>query len=395
MAFFHNRTVNLLNLHTVIGTAAQSGGGAFFSIYLLKSGIGVPGTLLALAALFAARLVLRTMLLPFAIRFGLKRVIILGNLVMAIQFVFLAHVTGANLSLIALLFVGSLGDTIYWPSYHAYFAAAGDEAHRGQQLGIREAVNALIGIVSPLFAGLLLVTFGPYVAFYVTAAIQALATVPLLFTPDVKVARSAPGAFRAALSGASLFVADGLIAAGYFVVWQVALFLALGENIMAYGGALAIAAAVGAVSGLFLGKLIDAGRGGRAVWIAAGVTVFVIVLRAFSLSSPLWAVTANALGAFVSCLYIPTMMTAVYNQAKRSPCVMRFHIAAEGGWDIGISSGLALAALMVWLGRPIGNTVLIALIGAAIVFVILRRYYAEHRGEAIDLALDQGEDAKI
>ena len=395
MAFFQNRTINLLNLHTVIATAAQGGGGAFFSIYLLKSGIGVPGTLLALAALFASRLVLRTALLPFAIRFGLKRTVIVGNLMMALQFLFLAHVTGANASLFALVFVASLGDTIYWPSYHAYFAAAGDEEHRGQQLGIREAVNALVGIVSPLAAGFLLVTFGPYVAFYVTAAIQVLATLPLLFAPDVKVARSAPGAFRAALTGVSLFVADGLVSAGYFVVWQIALFIALGENIMAYGGALAVAATVGAVSGLFLGKLIDTGKGDRAAWIASLVIAFVITLRALSLDSPALAITANALGAFVSCLYIPTMMTAVYNQAKRSPCVMRFHIAAEGGWDIGVSTGLATAALMVWLGRPIGNTVFIALIGAGIVFVILRRYYAEHGGEVIDLTRDQGEDAKI
>ena len=35
---------------------------------------------------------------------------------------------------------------------------------------------------------------------------------------------------------------------------------------MAYGGALAVAALVGAVGGLLLGRLIDSGRGTRAVW---------------------------------------------------------------------------------------------------------------------------------
>jgi hypothetical protein len=44
-------------------------------------------------------------------------------------------------------------------------------------------------------------------------------------------------------------MADGWIAAGFFFVWQMALFLALGESFTAYGGAMALAALVGAVSG--------------------------------------------------------------------------------------------------------------------------------------------------
>jgi hypothetical protein len=53
-------------------------------------------------------------------------------------------------------------------------------------------------------------------------------------------------------------------------VWWIALFLSLGENYAAFGGALALAGVVGAVSGLALGRHIDAGHGGRAVWVAYG-----------------------------------------------------------------------------------------------------------------------------
>ena len=135
---------------------------------------------------------------------------------------------------------------------------------------------------------------------------------------------------------------------------------------MAYGGALAVSALVGAVSGLFLGRLIDSGRGARAVWIAGGVLTLVnSPARRSRRAHPLLAVLANALGAFVACLYVPTMMTAVYNQAKRSPCVMRFHIAAEGGWDVGVTTGLSLSAMLVWLGFSIAHTILLSLVGAA------------------------------
>ena len=104
---------------------------------------------------------------------------------------------------------------------------------------------------------------------------------------------------------------------------------------------------------------------------------------------------ANALGALVGCIYTPTMMTAVYNNAKRSPCVLRYHIAAEGGWDVGLTAGLSVAAAITALGIDIGWAVATAALGAAIVFVLLHRYYTRHNAETIDAALTQAEEAKI
>ena len=393
MAFFQNRAVNLINLHYAITAVALGGGGAFWSVYLLKAGVSVPGVLIASAATFGLRLVMRSFLLLLAVRTGLRWLVAIGSVLMALSFLPLAEVHGVGWTLLILVVVTALADTVYWPSYHAYFASLGDEEHRGQQLGIREAVNAMLGIVSPLAAGWVLVTFGPRLAFAVTAVIMALAAVPLLWMPDVPIARSAPGAMRAAFSGAMLFVGDGWIAAAYFIVWQIALFLTLGQNFLAYGGALAIASLVGAVGGLFLGRLIDSGKGGRAVWLSVGLLALVIVLRANVQEHPLLAVAANALGSLVGCLYIPTLMTAVYNQAKRSPCTLRFHIVAEAGWDVGISSGLLIAALLVWLGLTLGHTILIALVGAATTFTLLRRYYAAHAAELVDAARTQPEEA--
>ena len=391
MAFFHNRAVNLINLHSVIGSVALGGGGAFYSVYLLKAGLSVPVVLLTLAATFALRLLLRVFLLSLAIRVGLRWTVIIGTMLMAISFPFLIGVDGVGWGLLWLVLTSALADTIYWPSFHAYFAALGDAEHRGQQLGIQVAAASILGIVSPLAAGWLLVGFGASAAFWTTAGVQALAAVPLIWTPDIVIARRQPGAFRAALSGVMLFVGDGWVAAGYFIVWQIALFLALGQSYMAFGGALAIAALVGAISGLLLGRLIDSGGGRRAVWLSVSLIAAVIALRAAVLGHPALAVTANALGALVGATYVPTLMTAVYNQAKRSPCVLRFHIAAEGGWDIGVTTGLSLAALLVWLGYPIAYGILISLVGVTTVFTLLQRYYAGHSAEMIDTTLGVGE----
>lgn len=392
MAFFHNRSINLVNLHYAITAVAMGGGGAFWSVYMIKAGASVPLVLLATAATFALRFVLRTLVLALALRTGLRWLVVIGAFVMGLSFPPIAEIDGLGWAMLVWVVITACADAIYWPSYHAYFAALGDEEHRGQQLGIREAVNAMLGIVSPIVAGWVLVTYGARPAFAITGAIMALGALPLLWTPDVPIPKSAPGAMRAAISGSLLFVGDGVISAGYFIVWQLALFLSLSQNFMAYGGALAIASLVGAVGGLALGRLIDDGKGLRAVWLSVGLLTLVILMRATVQDYPLLAVAANALGALVGCLYIPTLMTAVYNQAKRSPCVLRFHIVAEGGWDVGITGGLLAAAGLVALGVQLGNTILLSLAGAACSFILLGRYYRAHAAELIDASLTQPEE---
>ena len=84
---------------------------------------------------------------------------------------------------------------------------------------------------------------------------------------------------------------------------------------------------------------------------------------------------ANAGGALVPALYVPTLMTAVYNQAKRSPCALRFHIAAEAGWDTGAAIACLAAAILLWAGVPLSFGILLSLIGAVAIFALLRRYY--------------------
>jgi MFS transporter, DHA1 family, inner membrane transport protein len=184
---------------------------------------------------------------------------------------------------------------------------------------------------------------------------------------------------RAAGLGVLMFLADGWIAAGFYFVWQMALFLALGESFRAYGGAMALAAVVGAASGLFLGRYIDAGHGGRAAWLAAGSLAAVIALRTGSSTDPLLAVVANAAGALVPALYVPTLMTAIYNQAKGSPCALRFHIATEGGWDAGAASACMAVAALLWAGAPLWIGIALSLPGAAAALALLRRYYGEER----------------
>jgi hypothetical protein len=375
MAYLRNGTINLLNLHYGIHALAMNSGGTFFVVFLLKSGVATPAVLAAVAFILAGRFLIRPVVLVFARRWGLRPLVALGTLVSALQFPLLAEVHGVGPMLLAACLVASVGETFYWTSYHAYFASLGDAEHRGHQIGAREALASLAAIVGPLVGGWALATLDPRIAFGAVSIVQILSAVPFLGTRNVTVARTVPGAYRAAWRGVLLFAADGWAAAGHVFVWPIALFLSLGESFAAFGGAQAFAALVGAAAGLLLGRHIDAGHGSRAAWLACGSFAVLTLFRSLSTGNAALAIAANACGAVVACLYIPTLMTAVYNQAKRAPCTLRFHIATEGGWDFGGAAGCLVAALFTAAGLPLAMGILLSFGGIALSFILLRGYY--------------------
>ena len=377
MAYLRNSAVNLLNLHYGMHALALYGAGVFFAVFMLKAGVPIPAVFAAIALTVGARFLIRPLILVLAPRWGLRALVAFGTVITGVQYLFLAQVHGIDLMLLAFCLSAAIGDVFYWTCYHAYFAALGDAEHRGHQIGAREALGSLAAIAGPLLGAWALTAFGPRVAFGAAAGVHVLAALPFLGTPDVKVERAVSGAFRAAIPGILLFAADGWIVAGFVFVWQIALFLSLGESFSAFGGALALAGLVGAIGGLVLGRHIDAGHGGRAVWLTFASIAAVTVLRAASTGNVAMAVAANALGTLVGCLYIPTLMTAVYNQAKRSPCALRFHVATEGGWDAGCAGGCLAAAALSMAGAPLAAGILLSLAGTGVSFVLLRRYYAD------------------
>ncbi|HEY1427058.1 MAG TPA: hypothetical protein VGF50_10335 [Caulobacteraceae bacterium] len=378
MAFFANDAINRVNLHFSIQAVASSAGGAFFFAYLLRAGIGVPATLAVFVALIAGRFVLRPMIIPLGKRWGLKPLVIAGVLLSAAQYPVLAAVHGLDWPLFAYWLIGCPASALYWPSFHAYFAALGDAEHRGHQIGAREAAATAIGVVAPLIGGFALRTTSPFWLFGAAALVQALSALPLAWAPNVRPPLEAPGAYRAAREGAALFMADGWMGASVHYVWQVALFLSLGRSLLAYGGALSLAALVGALLGALFGRHIDRGHGRRAVVITYAAVTVLVLAQAASFGSPWLAVAANALAAVIGNLVATAMLTAVYNLTQASPCPLRFSFATEGAWDIGCGGGVLTAAAIVALGGSLSLTILLALPGVATVAWLLWRYYGAH-----------------
>lgn len=376
MAFLRNDAINRVNLHSGIQALAQGAGGIFFLVILLRAGVPIPVALLAQAGILAGRFVLRPAILPLARRYGLKPLLIVGTVGLALQYPLLAEVSGVDRALLTLCIATSLGEVFYWVAYNAYFAALGDAEIRGHQIGAREALVSVVNIMAPALGALALVTVGPRWTFAAVGLVQAAAAIPLLGVPNVMVRPAAQGVFRRARFAVALNALDGWFDACFIFVWQIALFVALDESISAYGGAMAAAGVAGAVGGLFLGRHVDAGRGGRVALFAFAAAAIVVVLRAASLDSPWLAAGANALGALVMPLIIPPLASAAYNLAKASPCPLRFQIATEAGWDVGCGAACLGTAGLTAAGVPLSVPILLALPGIVATVALLWRHYS-------------------
>ena len=90
---------------------------------------------------------------------------------------------------------------------------------------------------------------------------------------------------------------DGWFASAFYYLWQIALFISLGESFAGYGEAMALARLAGAAGGLIAGRLVDRGHARRSVLLAYGWCAVVVIFRAASFGNPALAVATNALGA--------------------------------------------------------------------------------------------------
>lgn len=393
MSYLANDAINRVNLHAALQALAQGAGGVFVFVFLLRAGVSAPLVLCALAAMTLGRLALRPLVLVVARRGGVRTSLILGTLLEAAIFLLLPAVRGPGLPLALVIGVGALGSVFYWTSLHAVFAALGDADGRGRQVGVRAAASAAANIVAPWAGGWALTVFGPAPAFGAVALVQAVAAAPLLGAPNPAAAEHPIAIDRAVRLAVALQAADGWFAAGFYYVWQIGLFLALGERFAGYGGAMALAGLAGAVATLGVGRIVDLGHGRALAVVAYAACVGVLVLKAASLASPPLAILANALAAPAALLLEPVMMSPIYNLAKASPCPLRFHMATEGGWDIGCAGGCLTAAGLTALHAPLGASILLALGGAGAGLALLRLSYAAEaagRSAAVPAALEPG-----
>jgi MFS transporter, DHA1 family, inner membrane transport protein len=377
MAYFQNRSINLMYLHTALQGIAFHGGESFAFIYLLKAGIPLPGVLLAIGFMYGCRIILRQAVVPFVKRAGLRNGLIFGICLEAATYLIVSHVTGVDAFLVIYLLLFSLSSSFYWTTLHAYIAMSGDTEHRGKQVSATEFINTIVGILAPIMSGLLLSNFPPIVAFSVIAMVMLASAMPFLFASNTQIAREAVVPQAARRQARSIMFTDGLRAALFHYTFTLVLFVTLGQSFAAFGGAMALSGLLGGLFGLFIGRSIDLGHGKKARTLAYGAMGLAGLVRAIGYPLPWTAITANSLAVIAWPMYATVMNGRLYDLAKQSPCTLRYHVVAEGGWDLGTAIGCTVAASLLWSGLSPFWPLSLSLVATVAGYLVLSRSFKE------------------
>jgi MFS transporter, DHA1 family, inner membrane transport protein len=373
MATFKNKTFNLIYVHAALQALVMHGGEGFAFVYLLKAGISTSVVLLCIAAMFASRLLFRMLVVPAVLRFGLRNTLIVSVIVEGCSYLLLPMITEAGPLLYLYLALWAASSSFYWTTYHTYVAQLGNNESRGAQVSAMEFFAMIAGVIAPLFMGFLLTWFNPWVGFGFIAFAMIMAAVPFLYGPHFSVEKNVTLPRTTTNTAQVLMITDGIRSAATHFVWLIALFITLSSSYVAFGGALALAGLTGAFMGLFVGKWIDVGKGINAARIGYGAMVVSSLVKCFGFHIPVVAVTANALYSAAWPSYATSLNSQVYNQARRSACPLRFHVVAEGGWDIGMTFGCGLAAVMVYMEYDFFWPLALGVVGCALGYFVLVR----------------------
>ncbi len=383
MGIFVNRRFNLIYVHAALQAFTAYGGEAFAFVYLLKAGIPVPVVLLSIGGLFGSRMLFRIGVLPLVKRMGLRNALVLGIIMEGLTYPLLSQINGTGPLLLFYLTIWAVSSSIYWTTYHAYVVLIGDGEHRGAQVSAMEFIGTFIGIIAPITTGLLLTWFAPLIAFSVVGLAMAASAIPLLYLPNLRIAPDAQIPRETRRLARLVMFTDGLRAGAFYFTWLIALFITLGSSFAAYGGALSLAGIAGAAAGLYVGRSIDLGKGRRAAQIGFAVLGLAVLARAFGYPYAWSAVLANAIAAIAMPIYGTAFSARVYALAQKSPCPLRFHIVAEGGWDLGTATACLTSAGLLYLGFSFFWPLMLALVACALGYWIVTRSFDGEIGQAV------------
>lgn len=365
-----------LQWHSALHQLAMNMSSVFSSAYLLKIGLDYATVFAVNIAVLGLRFLLRPLMLLIVPHTGMRLALIAGTALVGLNYAAISIVDGVNWKLAVFCVISGLGNLVYWTMFHPVFAAAGEHHDRGRQMGTRQSLAAAATIAGPAVSGVILVVFGPWIAFGSAFIVTLLSAWPLLAIADTPVARRAPpGAWRAAKRASLLFFADGFMWTGAGVAWTMVLFERLGGRFELLGSALSAAAVAAAVASWLTGKHIDLGKGQHAALATAALAAAVFSMRAL-VGHDMALVTAVVIASTVMTgFYMPSLMTAFYYDAKSAPCVFRFQAAAETAWDAGAITASCICIAALAAGIPLQKLIWLALPAIAFQGFMLARIY--------------------
>lgn len=232
----------------------------FEPIYLYSLGYSMVNILWFYAQVYIYYLLLIGFGAKFSSRWGLKHGMIVSNLFYIIYWIVLFSVKANPFFFyIAPLFF-ALQKAWFWPSFNADMALKSQNAQRGREVGVMYSLIEIVFIIGPLIGGFVSEFYGFYGLFFAAGLFMAASIYPLLLTKDQfprhifsyhnlwKIFRKNWQNFW----GYWGYAEDMMIMS----IWPIFVFI-MTQNLSTVGLISTIAAAIGSMVMLYVGKLTD------------------------------------------------------------------------------------------------------------------------------------------
>lgn len=375
MAYFANRTMNLLNAHYCIRAAGQEMANLFALSYLYKQGMPLSAVCFTYTLFFAVRLIFRPLVVRLCTKKGIHFCLVIGACLFAVRYLTLIGVEGINFWVFAFLLVSGFTEAFYWAPYHSYFGVIGAQEDRGSNIGVREAFSALISVVAPVIGGFLL-SIDKILAFSFSSLLIVLSIYPLLRSPEIPLPKRLTRKECKACdkTGFEFYFTDGIFSQP-ISVWPLVVFMMLSENYGEFGLLLGLAAVFKAAGNMVFGRLIDKGKGMSVCYIGFGLHILVAIVRIFFAYSIPVVVGCDFFIAIAYSFSTSSFMAPVYNLVKKSPTPLYFMYYSEKGWDFSGAFIMLASGALAYFGIDLRYILVFTIIGAAAQIALVKRYY--------------------
>jgi len=192
-------------------------------------------------------------------KIGSKHAILASVPIYLVYIAMLYSIRDYNWSLVLIAGMSAFANSLFWVAFNTDFASAGDDKHRGQQIGMRYFLTALFTLSGPFIGGIILVTLGFETLFVIVSVLMLASTLPLFMSKDIHMTTKFSikdmfdkKHFRDVISFVGMGMRDG--AAGF--IWPIFIFLIVGSY-FTLGWLITLSGVIGAFYLLFMAKIAD------------------------------------------------------------------------------------------------------------------------------------------
>ncbi|MBT5808302.1 MFS transporter [Candidatus Uhrbacteria bacterium] len=326
----HVPALPALATNRLLGFTASSLVGGFLAIFLYEFfGFSIQLVLLWYAINFALKLPFHVVAAKIFSRIGLVISMIIGTLgLMVFYWVFFLLDSGSAINPYVLMGTGMIGLMIvsgfYWSPFNIDFAEFTDKKKRGSQVGVFYAAQRLIGVIAPIVAGYIIMTYGHQLNFFVGMIIAGTSIVPLIFLPRFDVEyefgffESFQKLFSKKFRGMSISMmslgAENIVG---FTVWPIFLYTLFEGDYLNVGLFTSVIVIIGLALELFVGKQADKRSVKKMLKLGTGIYALGWVGKGL-VETVVGVFAASTFHSFGSIMLRTPMDTMMYEQAADS-----------------------------------------------------------------------------